>query len=88
MIKIYDADDEVLSNMPEWVDFVELVSIEELPNSPHVFRVYQWKDRRFDRNNLRLIIRDKHLARREFNSLDTARDLLSKFTLKGQNTTG
>jgi len=84
IVKIYDADDEVLSNMAEWIDFVELVAIEELKNSPHIFRVYKWKNPRFDKNNLRLIIRDKHLARREFNSLDTARSLLDKFTLKGQ----
>lgn len=86
MIKIYDANDKILTSMASWwQDVVKLVAIEEMKESPHIFRIYQWKDPSPGRENLTLIIRDKHLAQQDFNSLDTARDVLSKFTLKGQN---
>jgi hypothetical protein len=84
MIKIYDASDKIFTDLKWWVDLVELVSIEELTNSPHIFRIYKWKNPSTTRPALTLIVRDKHLAQQDFNSLDTARDLLSKFTLKGK----
>ncbi len=81
--KILDADDELFNDIRYWKDFMELVAIEEMKNSPHVFRIYRWKNPSPNREKLTLIIRDKHLAQQDFNSLDTARDLLLKFTLKG-----
>lgn len=84
MIKIYDASDKIFTDMASWwQDVVKLVAIEEMKESPHIFRVYQWKNPSPTREKLTLIIRDKHLAQQDFNSLDTARDLLQKFTLKG-----
>jgi hypothetical protein len=84
MIKIYDASDKVFIGMASWwQDLVKLVAIEEMKESPHIFRIYQWKNPSPTREKLTLIIRDKHLAQQDFNSLDTARDLLQKFTLKG-----
>ena len=85
MIKIYDANDKILTSMASWwQDVVKLVAIEEMKESPHIFRVYQWKNPSPTREKLTLIIRDKHLAQMDFNSLDAARDVLSKFTLKGK----
>lgn len=88
VIRIYDASDDVVKNMLSgWAeDFIQLIAVEEMANSAHLFRVYEmkeWKGRDPDRK-LTLIVRDKHLAQQDFNSLDTARDLLAKFTLKGK----
>lgn len=83
MIKIYDADDKIFDDMDWWANYVDLVAIEELKNSPHTFRIYKWKNPERARTNLTLIVRDKHLAQQEFNSLDTARNILQKFTLAG-----
>lgn len=82
MIKIFDATDEIFDNMDWWDNYMYLESIEELKNSPHLFRVYKWKNPE-RRTDLTVIIRDKHLAQQDFNSLDTARNLLLKFTLAG-----
>ena len=85
MIKIYDANDKIFTSMASWWDdVVKLVAIEEMKESPHIYRVYEWRNPLPGREKLTLIIRDKHLAQQDFNSLDTARDLLLKFTLKGK----
>jgi len=84
MIKIFDANDKTVANFASWWhDVVKLVAIEEMKESPHIYRVYEWRNPSPGREKLTLIIRDKHLAQQDFNSLDTARDLLLKFTLKG-----
>ena len=82
MIKIFDATDEIFDNMEWWDNYMYLESIEELKDSPHIFRVYKWKNPA-GRTDLTLIIRDKHLAQQDFNSLDTARNVLQKYTLSG-----
>jgi hypothetical protein len=84
MIKIFDADDRLFNDIGYWKDYVELVAIEEIKDSPHIFRVYKWKKHLQNKNDLTLLVRDKHLAQQEFNSVDTARELLFKFTLKGK----
>jgi hypothetical protein len=84
MIKILDANDRMFTSMSSWWhEVVKLVAIEEMKESPHIYRVYEWRNPSNGREKLTLIIRDKHLAQQDFNSLDTARDLLLKFTLKG-----
>lgn len=86
IIRIYDASDKVVKNMlGSWsTDFLKLVAVEEMPSSPHIYRVYETtppEDSDPD-YKLTLIVRDKHLAQRDFNSLEQARDVLSRFTLK------
>lgn len=87
LFRIYDASDYVVKNMlNSWAeDFIHLVAVEE--SDGHLLRVYEmqeWEGRDPASKKLTLIVRDKHLAQQDFNSLDTARDLLSKFTLKGK----
>lgn len=84
MIKILDANDKIVADFAGWWhDVVKLVAIEEMKESPHIYRVYEWRNQSTGREKLTLIIRDKHLAQQDFNSLDTARDLLLKYTLAG-----
>ena len=87
LFRIYDASDYVVKNMlNSWAeDFIQLVAVEE--SDGHLLRVYEmqeWEGRDPASKKLTLIVRDKHLAQQDFNSLDTARDLLLKFTLKGK----
>ena len=89
IIRIYDGSDKVIKNMlKSWsTDFIELVAVEEMPSSPHIYRVYEmkeWEGRDPASKKLTLIVRDKHLAQQDFNSLEQAHDVLSKFTLKGK----
>jgi len=84
MIKIIDANDKILADFASWWhEVLKLTSIVEMKESPHWYRVYEWRNPSAGREKLTLIIRDKHLGQQDFNSLDTARDLLQKFTLKG-----
>ena len=88
IIRIYDASDKVVKNMlGSWsTDFLKLIAVEEMPSSPHLYRVYETTppEDQDPSYKLTLIVRDKHLAQQDFNSLEQARDVLSKFTLKGK----
>ena len=87
IIRIYDASDKVVKNMlGSWSsDFLKLIAVEEMPSSPHLYRIYETQppEDSDPTYKLTLIVRDKHLAQQDFNSLDTAQDLLQKFTLRG-----
>lgn len=84
MIKILDADDKILKNFM-FFELLELVGIEERDSCPHIYRIYKFKkDTTRTQHDLTLIVRDKHLNRHTFNSIETARVLLNRYTLQGQ----
>jgi len=73
-------------NFREWYkEKMELVELAEREDSPHLSYVYRITIG--DVHEMSVVVQSKNnLNRQYFKNMDQARDVLSKFTLKGKNT--